>query len=117
MYTKNIFKASSYENLPALKQYMRKNWKLHELFIEYNPRKGLPPEDNVEDWPFEAIFTDEFGYPTRVRLFSLTCGYGGEGPRDLLEILKFLGIKYDEDDILTTKKMGADGYIRLCYTK
>lgn len=110
-----INEATSYANLPALKELCRKhNWKLKELNMTYNPSKGLPLNEDVDHWPFKAIF-EENDLLYEVSIFTLTVGYSGTGPDDFASILDFLEVPYEEDDIYTKRLRDADGFIRLHY--
>lgn len=112
----NINEDASYDNLPVLKEILRKHdWDLKYVSMVYNLSKGLPNVDSPESWPFSAVF-DGHGKEVMIRIRTLTVGYGGTGPHDFASILHFLGIQYDEEEIFTKKCMDKDGYIRLHYS-
>ena len=113
MVTIEIDKDASYENLPVLKMILQdRKWKLKRVSFIYSPSLGLPNKVIPGRWPFEAYF-DMSGEEIRVKIYSLTAGYPGTGPHDLLSILDFLGVKYSKEDILTKRKMDCNGVIRL----
>ncbi len=108
----DIMEVASYNNLDALKKVWKGSWVLKHVAIKYNTG-GFPNED-PETWPFKATFA-EGRDEIVVRIYSLAVGYGGTGPRNLIEILDWLNVKYHEDDIITKKRMDNDGWIRLNY--
>ena len=115
MKTITILKWASFENLPDFKKLCQKHlWTLKEVTMNYNPSDGLPFRESIENWPFRAVF-EENGELIEVRIFSLTVGYRGAGPKDFISILDYLGVSYDENDIYTKRRMGPDGFIRLHY--
>ncbi len=105
----------SYKNLPILKKIHRDDWTLKEVNITYSPSKGLPSENDTDKYPVKIFFEDKEGEIIVVKIFTLTAGYSGSGPSDLAELLDWLKVKYQEDEIFTKKCVGEDGYIRLNY--
>ena len=111
-----INKASSYENLNLVKEYIRDTWKLEKVTMLYKPSAGLPDEENFNDYPCSLFYKDiNTGEDIIIKIYSLNCGYGGEGPNDFISLLDYLNIKYDEEDILTKRKMDSSGWIYLIY--
>ncbi len=109
----DIKEAASYNNLEALKKVWHDSWKLQSVEIDWDTW-NLPDDRNPETWPVKAYFTDERD-EIIVRIYSLAIGYGGTGPHDLISILKWLGVRYSEEDILTKRLMGDDGRIHIRY--
>lgn len=109
----NINEAGSYYNLPALKKVWNESWKVEEISIEFDTN-SFPNEKQPDTWPFKAILSDD-NDKIIIRIFSLSVGYAGTGPHDLANILDWLKVKYNEDEIFTKIKMGEDGWIRLKY--
>lgn len=70
-----------------------------------NLREGFPDElKNSEDWPliFECTSKDRDAREFEVRVHTLTSGYGGTGPHDLVQCLKIAGFEnVDENQIFT----------------
>ena len=101
----NIFNSCSSDNLPELKELLEPypGYALQEVKIEYNPSNGLPDQGKNWLWPFKAYFRSPIGTTLLVRIFSLTAGYHGSGPADLIQILRYLNVDFDESDILDTK--------------
>ena len=112
----NIQKAASYYNLQAFKEVYRPTWNLQSVTISYDCRNGLPDKNDVEHYPFKAVFRTENDEIIIVRIWCLTVGYGGAGPYDMAAILDFLGVSYSKEEIYTKRRIDDDGYIRLYYT-
>lgn len=110
----DIMEDASYYNLEALKRVWKDSWVLKSVDIKYDT-KGFPEEEKPETWPFKATFMEEQDEIV-VRIFSLSVGYCGTGPYDLIAILDWLNVKYHENDIITKRRMDNDGWIRLNYS-
>ena len=111
-----IHNATSYSNLPEIKSRLElEPMTLREIIVRYNPSKGLPPEEEIDQWPVKMIFLDSQGKFVIFRIWSLNVGYRGTGPSDFEELLKFFNIKYDPDDIYTKQRADDTGYIYLQY--
>ena len=110
----DIMEGASYNNLDALKKVWHHSWKLQKVEINWNLRYDTVDAKNSETWPFKALFS-EGQDEIVVRIYSLTAGYGGSGPHDLMSILNWLGVKYYEKDILTERMLEEDGWIHLVY--
>ena len=94
----NINEAASYDNLPVLKEILRKHdWRLKYISMIYSPSKGLPSSENPDEWPFLAVF-DGGDKEVQIHIYTLTLGYGGTGPHDFASILDYFGVAYDEDE-------------------
>ena len=107
---------TSYEVLPKVQRLVNENnWKFKEIFITYNTR-FLPDYDDVETYPVTIVF-EKNGEQYAVKIPSLSVGYTGSGPTDLLELLSYFGLKFDREDIITKRQMGNDYFIRLHYQK
>lgn len=109
----DIKEAASYNNLEALKKVWHDSWRLQSVEIDWDTH-SLPDDRNPETWPLKATFLDE-RTEIIVRIYSLAVGYGGTGPHDLVSILKWMGVRCSEEDILTKRLMGDDGWIRIKY--
>lgn len=114
MVTILIYNPGSYQNLSSLKSIIKDTWQLKEVRFQYNVNWGLPSEHNPDNWPFIAIF-DDGKTKIKIHIYSLTAGYAGTGPHDLAEILDFLGVRYNPNDIFTKNKEESNGFIRLHY--
>lgn len=68
--------------------------------IKYNVSKGLPPMCMEDSYPLILE-----GYihkiPTTIKVYGVTAGYNGEGPRALVNILKAAGFVLNYGPILT----------------
>ena len=107
---------TSYEVLPKVQRLVNENnWKFKEIFITYNTR-FLPNYDDVETYPVTIIF-EKNGEQYAVKIPSLSVGYNGSGPTDLLELLSYFELEFEKNDITTKQKMGNDYFIRLHYQK
>ena len=116
MREKTIMNPSTYDNLPELRRYLEMEpLTLREVSIKYNYKKGLPDERDIDNWPVKLLFLDQKGKFVIIRIFNLTAGYNGSGPNDLEEILKYLNVEHDPQDILSLNKMDKEGYINLHY--
>ena len=111
----DIKEPASYQNVEVIRKLFRKkHYNSVEISMNYGVNIGLPMEDDVENWPFYARIVD--GNDTYVvRIYSLTLGYQGTGPKNFAEILDHFGIEYDEEDIFTKKSMNPYGFIILRY--
>lgn len=111
-----VNKAVSYENLNVVKYFIRDSWELQKVTMLYKPSFGLPDEESINDYPCSIFFKDKkTGEDIIMRIYSFTCGYGGEGPNDFISLLDYLRIKYEEDDIITKRKMDSSGWIYLIF--
>lgn len=106
--------SKSHRILPILKKYYRDDWQLKEVRMEYNPTEGLPKTYSYEDFPCKILF-DQGGESVEVRIFSLTVGQICDSSHAFANLLDFLGVKYNKEDIYTKKRMESDGCIRLKY--
>ncbi len=109
----DILEWESYNNLDALKKVWHDSWELQSIEIDCD-MQNFPDDRNPETWPVKAYFTDERD-EIIVRIYSLAVGYGGTAPHDLISILKWLGVRYSEKDILTKRLMGDNGRIHIRY--
>lgn len=109
----DIKEGASYNNLDTLKKFWHDSWILQRVEIGWNTHR-LPDDRNPETWPLKATFLDGRD-EIIVRIYSLAVGYEGTGPHDLITILRWLGVRCSEQDILTKRLMGADGWIHIRY--
>lgn len=109
----DIKEEGNYFNLDALKKVWHENWKLQYVEVNWNSIEH-PDCRKPETWPFKALFS-EGGDEITVRIFSVSVGNDGTGPRDLASILGWLGVRYNADDIFTPRAKGEDGWIHLTY--
>ncbi len=80
----------------------RDDFVTQSIEINYSLKKGLPPPHMFDSFPLSITGTFK-GVPTELKVYSVSAGYNGTGPRELLEIIKAAGFKIDEDIILTDK--------------
>ena len=107
---------NSYEVLPKVQRLVNEtNWKFKEIDINYNTR-FFPNYYDVETYPVSIIF-ERNNEQYAVKIASLSAGYKGPGPTDLVNLLNYFGLEFNEDDIFTKHKMGNDYFIRLHYQK
>ena len=114
---------SSYDNLDEVKKHLMRletmlstKLRLVKVTMDYNVEKGLPPYDcDSKDYPFKATFETSTGETVEIRIFCLTVGYGGGGPTCTEEILQYLQVPYEPDDIFTKRRMAPGGHIHLEY--
>lgn len=107
----DIYEGTSYGSVALFKK-ITAGWECKEVTIDYNFRNG--GGDKNEPWPFRAVMVT----PTQeieVRIFMFAIGYHGTGPKDACDVLKYLDLVFDPEDITTTKKIQEDGHIRLRY--
>ena len=109
----DIKEGASYNNLDTLKKFWHDSWILQRVEIGWNTHR-LPDDRNPETWPLKATFLDGRD-EIIVRIYSLAVGYEGTGPHDLITILRWLGVRCSEQDILTKRLMGDDGRIHIRY--
>lgn len=116
MYIVEIHEPRLFSKLPELKKILEGHeWKVKSVEILYNPLCMVPNKTYPSKWPFEAHFIVE-GEEVRVKIHNIFVGYEGPGPRDLADILDFMGVKYSRDDIFTKNRQNDSGYIHLEYT-
>ena len=68
----------------------------------------LDSDSNSKDWPliFECQSNERDCSEFEIRVYSLTSGYSGSGPHDLIECLNIAGFRnIDEDEIFTIKEI------------
>lgn len=83
--------------------------------ISYNVNKGLPSPEDTDKFPL--ILEGTLGSSSvSVHVYSVSAGYGGEGPHAMLDILNAAGFKFKDSDILTTARADSTGQIELTYT-
>ena len=109
----DIMKGASYQNLDEIKR-LTEGMKIRRIKIHYNPNIGLPREDEPTKWPVKMIF-DNGHEKVGVRVWAYTVGYGGSGPTDFEQLLKYYNIDYNERDIFSKCQQKEDGYITLSY--
>ena len=82
--------ATSYKARDAVLAFINAGFKASKAKIRYNISKGLPPIEREDLYPLvlEGNFN---GSPTSIKVYSVTAGYGGTGPNDLVRILKAAG--------------------------
>ena len=84
--------------------------------IFYDTKKGLPKPEETDKYPL--ILKGSIGeFVTDIHVYGLSAGYPGTGPNALVNILKTLEFDFDENDILTTKRVDLDGKIKLIYVR
>ena len=105
-----------FRNLEILQSVIKPSWKLKKIEIAYNPDKGLPFEDDYNDYPFKLFFLTSNSDLVEVDIYSLTVGSGGTGPRTTANILRYFGVNYQESMLFSKMMRGEDGYIRIKYT-
>lgn len=69
---------------------------------KYGYVEGAIP-DNMFPLIIEGHMTGHKWAKIKLRVYSVTAGYGGEGPRDLRDLLKGAGFPIDEEAICTQK--------------
>ena len=82
--------ATSYQARDAVLAFINAGFKATKADIFYNISKGLPPIEQEDLYPLvlEGFFNN---YPTTIKVYSVTAGYAGEGPTDLVSILQSAG--------------------------
>lgn len=84
--------------------------------ISYNLSRGLPLIEKVDEYPL--VLEGRMGiYSANIHVYSVTAGYGGSGPHAMAKILKTAGFQFNEDDILSSAKVGINDQIDLVYTR
>ena len=96
-----IRKSSSYEMVHEFEKLISSNkikvGDIQKVKIYYDNRNGLPDSKcSLEKYP---VIMDTFD-GDKIYLFSLTAGYGGSGPTDLVKVLNLAGFDFEEDLIL-----------------
>lgn len=115
MKTIALVTSASYDVLDALREILKDTWVLEEVRMDYDIYH-LPDDWNLNTYPVTLVFNDsKTGRKTKVKIFALSVGYGGTGPRNFAELLDFFGIKYEENDIYTKRCVEKDGFIHLKY--
>ena len=73
-------------------------------FVKLDVRKHIPGKEDMNRVPVTIHMTipDERGKNlSEVEIYAkmFTCGYGGTGPHDLVELLRYTEVDFQEDDI------------------
>lgn len=84
--------------------------------INYNTYISQPKETSFRDYPL-VIEGKMDTLEVSLYFYNVSAGYGGSGPHAMCAILKEFGFDFNEDDILTKKKMLNGGLIYLTYEK
>lgn len=90
------------------------NFRATKAIINYNVNRGLPRIEDTEHYPLTLIGKMN-NVRTKIRVFSVTAGYGGTGPYVMAEILKSAGFDFDKDDICTKRYVDEFGEVSLIY--
>lgn len=57
--------------------------------------------DRVPVRIYTTITDGRRDYEVEINAFMFTCGYGGSGPTDLVDLLRYTGVVFDENEIFT----------------
>ncbi len=84
--------------------------------IHYSLSRGLPSIEDTDKYPLILSGTIN-NSDMSIYVYSVTAGYGGTGPHAMVDILRFAGFKFDENDILTNRRANYEKEIILSYTR
>ena len=92
--------ATSYQARDAVLAFIRAGFKASKAEIRYDISQGLPPieRENLYPLSLEGVFNN---YPTTIKVYSVTAGYCGTGPTDLVSILQGAGFPLIDKLLLT----------------
>ena len=103
MNTIGIFTGSTEKGIKKFKEYLdmfssKENVKYAR--IRYTTSRLPSPCAHPFEYPLCVFTTDDIV----IGLADVTAGYCGEGPRGMVELLKYLGFSFDENEILSQRK-------------
>ena len=106
--------ATSYQARDAVLAFINAGFKASKAKIHYNIWKGLPPIECEDLYPLvlEGNFNN---FPTAIKVYSVTAGYGGSGPTDLICILRHAGFPICETLFLTNRWSHNDQLNFTCF--
>jgi len=111
-----IDEKNAIESFTTFQEAYKRSWKLQQVSIYYSgtiPDAGSFPAS----WPFKALFK-RGEKEIYVFIRNLSVGYASqkdEGPEVLLNILRFLSVPHDKEDITTDRKKDQYGDIYIEY--
>lgn len=107
--------STSYQAADATIALIKAGFKATKAQISYNKRTGLPPIHMVDSYPLtlEGTFN---GFPSQIKVWAVTAGYGGSGPHDLLKILKAAGFEIDDTSPILTEAWTVNNKINITCT-
>lgn len=95
---------------------LKGGFEAHSARIHYSISRGLPRIEDTDKYPLILSGTIK-NSDMSIHVYSVTAGYGGTGPHAMVDILKFAGFKFDENDILTNRRANYENEVILSYER
>ena len=107
-----IRSSTSYRASDATIALIKDGFKVTRATIDYNLKKGLPPIQMEDSYPL--ILEGKYGgFPSKIKVWAVTAGYGGTGPHDLLKILNAAGFEISDTSPFLTNLWARNNRISI----